>query len=404
MQAQLFLNKQPILDAKHTLYGYHLSLEIVNGVAPSEVEWKSVMQAFCEDIAKQDGMAALTANKPIFYRAPVEVLSLDYLPKVDDLSFLTVEVELSILRNKTVLESLKEIIKAGAKVAVLGYENSDAYKKLLTIAKTVKLNANDFTAEQVKTIVSALNVQQITTIINGIQTEEQFADYAKANASWYQGYFFTNPVISGQKELSGSKLAMLKLLAEVNDPEIEFDKIVQTVGSDVGLTHKLLSAINHPNNHIPQVIETLKDAVNFMGLKRLKFWVNMMVLSEVNDVPKELLTTALIRAKFMEVLADKQGKSSDKDRYFMTGMFSTLNAFLKASMVDIVEQLPLSSQVKTALVDHSGDMGKALFVVRSLEQGNANMGGSGIDIMMVSSAYMSANSWAYKTMAGLEAA
>ncbi|WP_040727971.1 EAL and HDOD domain-containing protein [Thiomicrorhabdus sp. Kp2] len=404
MQAQLFLNKQPILDAKQVLYGYHLSLELVNDVDPSKVEWESVMKAFCEDIAKQDGMSALTSNKPIFYRAPIEVLTLDWLPKVDDLSMVTVEVTLANLRDKTVVASLKEVIKAGARVAVLGYENSDAYKKLLTIAKTVKLDAKEFSAEEAKTIVSALNLQQVNSVICGLETEEEFAEYAQAKATFYQGYFFTNPVISGQKELSGSKLAMLKLLAEVNDPDVEFDKIVQTVGSDVGLTHKLLSAINHPNNNIPQVIETLKDAVNFMGLKRLKFWVNMMVLSEANDVPKELLTTALVRAKFMEVLAEKQGKTTDKDRYFMTGMFSTLNAFLKASMVDIVGQLPLSSEVKVALVDHSGDMGKALFVVRSLEQGNANMGGSGIDIMLVSSAYMSANSWAYKTMNGLEAA
>ncbi|GAB6070781.1 HDOD domain-containing protein [Thiomicrorhabdus hydrogeniphila] len=404
MQAKLFLNKQPILDAKHALYGYHLSLEIVNGIAPDQVEWKSVMKAFCEDIAKQDGMEALTANKPIFYRAPIEVLSLDYLPKVEDLSFLTVEIDQSVLHNKTVLESLKEMIKAGVKVAVLGYENSDTYKKLISIAKTVKLDASIYSVEEIKTIVSALTIQQVNTVITGIETEEQFLEYAKANASWYQGYFFTNPVISGQKELSGSKLAMLKLLAEVNNPDIEFDKIVQTIGSDVGLTHKLLSAINHPSNHIPQVVETLKDAVNFMGLKRLKFWVNMMVLSEANDVPKELLITALVRAKFMEYLADKQHKDADKDRYFMTGMFSTLNAFLKASMVDIVEQLPLSSEVKIALVDHSGDMGKALYIIRSLEQGNADMEGSGIDIMMVSSAYMGANSWANKTMAGLEAA
>lgn len=404
MQAQLFLNKQPVLDSSQALYGYHLSLELVNDVDPSTVDWESVMKVFCKEIEEQDGMSALTAKKPLFYRAPLEVLSVDWLPKVEDLSTLTVEVDLSVLKNKAALESLKEIIKTGAKVSLLGYENSDAYKKLLSIAKLVKLDAKSFSAEEAKTIVSALKLQNVATVITGIETEEQFVDYAKSSAAYYQGYFFTNPIISGEKELSGNKLAMLKLLAEVNEPDVEFDKIVATVGSDVGLTHKLLSAINHPSNNIPQVIETLKDAVNFMGLKRLKFWVNMMMLSEVTDVPKELLTTALVRAKFMETLAAKQGKSGDTDRYFMTGMFSTLNAFLKASMVDIVDQLPLSKEVKEALVDQSGDMGKALFVVRSLEQGNANMGGSGVDIMMISSAYMSANSWAYKTMAGLEAA
>jgi len=404
MQAQLFLNKQPILNANQELHGYHLSLEVANEVDVSGLEWDSVMKAFCERVAEHDGMAGLTAGKAIFYSAPIEVMKEEWLPKMGDLSKLTAEVDMSVLSNKPALESLKEIIKAGAKVGVVGYENSDAYKKLLQLAKIVKLPANGFSADEAKTIVSALKLQKVPCVITGIETEEQFAAYQGTGAELFQGFFFTNPVISGQKELSGNRLALLKLLAEVNDPDVEFDKIVQTISSDVGLTHKLLSAINHPSNNIPQVVETLKDAVNFMGLKRLKFWVNMMMLSEIEDVPKELLTTALVRAKFMEDIAEKQGKSDEKDRYFMTGMFSTLNAFLKASMVDIVDQLPLSKAVKEALVDQSGDMGKSLFVIRSLEQGNSSMMGAGVDIMQISSAYMSANSWAQKTLSGLEAA
>lgn len=403
-QTQLFLNKQPVLDSKQALNGYHLSLELINDVDRATVEWEKLMKAFCDRVTEHDGMIGLTANKEVYFHAPLEVLKLEWLPEIESMSSMVVEVDLSVLKNKPALEALKEIIKSGAKVALLGYENSDAYKKLLNIASLVKLDVHDFDVNQAKVVVSALKMQNIQTMISGIETEEQFSDYAKTEAALFQGYFFTNPIISGEKELSSNKLAMLKLLAEVNDPDVAFEKIVETVGSDVGLTHKLLSVINHPSNNIPQVVETLKDAVNFMGLKRLKFWVNMMMLSEINDVPKELLTTALVRAKFMEVLADKQGKNADKDRYFMAGMFSTLNAFLKASMIDIVDQLPLSQMVKDALVDQSGDMGKALFVVRSLEQGNSNVMNNGIDIMQVSSAYMSANSWAYKTMAGLEAA
>lgn len=404
MPAQIFLNKQPILDAQQKLYGYHLSLELAGESEQNPIDWDGVMKAFCDRVAEHDGMQALVAEKPTFFAAPVEALKEKWLPKMNNLADLSVEVDISIINNKTALNELKEILKAGAKVSVLGYENSEAYKKLLALAKFVKIDSKEFSPEEAKTVISALKMQQKPTIITGIETEEDFLAYQVVRADFYQGYFFTTPVISGQKELSGSRLAMLKLLAEVNDPDIEFEKIVSTVGSDVGLTHKLLSAINHPSNNIPHVIETLKDAVNFMGLKRLKFWVNMMMLSEVDDVPKELLATALVRAKFMEDLAEKQGKPEQKDRYFMAGMFSTLNAFLKASMVDIVGQLPLSNEVKIALVDNSGEMGKALFVIRSLEQGNSSVLGNGMDIMQVSSAYMSANSWARKTLMGLEAA
>lgn len=402
MPAHLFLNKQPILNTNQDLFAYHLSLELAEDAKLSEQDWQPVMEEFCNRVAEHDGMSGLTGGKAAFYSAPLEVMEEKWLPKMEDISQLNVEVDMSILGNKTALAKLKEIITAGAKVSIIGYENSDAYKKLLPLARFVKLDCKTFTPDELKTIISALKLQQIACVVTGIETEEEFAQFSQLGADYFQGYFFTNPIISGEKELSGNRLAMLKLLAEVNDPDIEFDKIVQTIGTDVGLTHKLLSAINHPSNNIPQVVETLKDAVNFMGLKRLKFWVNMMMMSEIEDVPKELLTTALVRAKFMEDLAEAQGKSAEKDRYFMAGMFSTLNAFLKASMIDIVEELPLSQEVKVALVDNSGAMGKALFVIRSLEQGNSQVMGG--DIMQISNAYMSANSWARKTLVGLEAA
>ncbi|NPA72858.1 MAG: HDOD domain-containing protein, partial [Gammaproteobacteria bacterium] len=171
-----------------------------------------------------------------------------------------------------------------------------------------------------------------------------------------------------------------------------------------GLTHKLLSAINHPSNRIPQPVETLKEAVNFMGLKRLKFWVNMMMLSSMEDVPAELLVVALVRAKFLEEMAIKMGLTAEKDRYFMAGLFSSLNAFLKIPMADVVDQLPLADDVKAALVDLKGDMGRIIWVVRSLEQGNTRIeipGREELDLMAISSAYMSANGWSYKTVASL---
>lgn len=402
MPTQLFINKQPILNANQELFAYHLSLEVNDNANLSEEALEPVMEEFCARVEEHNGMAALTAGKPAFYSAPINIMQEKWLPKIDDIGQLNVEVDISILGNKPALEHLKAIIQAGAKVTIVGYENSDAYKKLIPLAKFVKLDSKQYPADELKTIVSALKMQKVAAVITGIETEEEFANYSNVGGEYFQGYFFTNPIISGDQELSGNRLALLKLLAEVNDPDVEFEKIVQTIGSDVGLTHKLLSAINHPSNNIPQVIETLKDAVNFMGLKRLKFWVNMMMLSEIQDVPKELLTTALVRAKFMEDLAESQGKVAEKDRYFMAGMFSTLNAFLKASMVDIVGQLPLSQEVKVALVDQSGEMGRALFVIRSLEQGNSQVMGG--DIMQISNAYMSANSWARKTLVGLEAA
>ncbi|MBN2864543.1 MAG: HDOD domain-containing protein [Thiotrichales bacterium] len=404
MHHNLLLNKQPVLDAAQTLYAYQLAVEPIEGKKLSESEWKEEINALWSGVEEHIGFDSLTAGKPVFYQAPLAALKLELLPNIEPMSNLIVEVDIELLKNKDALMSVKEMIKAGVQIAVKNYSPNEANNKLLSIAKLVKFNVEDMGDASLTEVFENLHKQNLKVIVTDVDTEEVYCTLKDKGANYFQGYFFTNPIVSTQKEIASNKLAMLKLLAEVNNPDIDFDVLAQTIGSDVSLTHKLLAAINHPSNDLPHVIETLKEAVNFMGLKRLKFWVNMLMLSDVDDVPMELLVTALVRAKFLENIAEKIGQADSKERYFMVGLFSTLNAFLKAPMVDIVDELPLSDEVKHALVDQKGSMGKALFVTRALEQGNTHMimaGIEGMDIMAISSGYMTANGWARKTIASL---
>jgi len=405
MQNQIFLNKQPVLDAQKNLYGYQLTMDSLVEADIQADQWEDLAKEFYANLQEKVGVDNLTAGKPIFYRAPTQLLRLDLLPSVECLSTLIVEVETDVLKDAAALTTLKELIKSGVTIAIADYHPNEACSKLLSFAKVVKLNAKDFTVEEAVAEVTALKQNQMSVVITGLETEEEFDLYQASGADYYQGFFFINPIFSTKTELSNNKLAMLKLLAEVNDPDISFDQLAETVGVDVGLTHKLLSAINHPSNGVPHRVETMKDAVNYMGLKRLKFWVNMMMMSSMEDVPDELLAVSLVRAKFLEGMAEKMELTDAKDRYFMVGLFSTLNAFLKLPMADVVDQLPLSDEVKAALVDQSGEMGSVLWVIRSLEQGNTRMsipGREQIDLMVISSAYMAANAWAYKTIASLK--
>ena len=406
MQNHVFLNKQPILDAKKELYAYQLTMESLADGDIERSEWEVLAKAFYANLQEEVGVENITTGKPIFYRAPATLLRLELLPDVGCLSQLTVEVDADVLTDVDALTTLKELKKSNVSIAIVDFKPNEACTKLLSIANVVKLNANDFSPEEIAKEVKQLKSQQKTVVITGVETEEQFEQHQASGADYYQGFFFVNPVFSSQKELSNNKLAVLKLLAEVNNPDISFDQLAETIGVDVGMTYKLLGAINHPKNNIPKRVETLKEAVNYMGLKRLKFWVNMMMMSSMEDVPDELLVVALVRAKFLEGMAEKMGTPEDKDTYFMAGLFSTLNAFLNIPMSDVVEQLPLSEDVKSALVDQSGDMGSAIWVIRSLEQGNTRLsipGREQIDMMIISSVYMAANGWAYKTIAALNA-
>lgn len=404
MHHNLILNKLPILDASKNLYGYQLNVTPLPTLNRASMDWQKETMDLWQGVEEHIGLSVLTANKPVFYQAPIEMLKLEFLPNIEPLSQLYIEIDLQVLKNKEALTAIKEMMQAGVKVALADYEPNEANDKLLSVAKVVKIHPQEVKTESLQTLITDLSAKNLQVILMDVETEDMFEVLRTQGAQLFQGFFFTNPIVSTHKEVASNKLAMLKLLGEVNNPEIEFTALADTIGSDVGLTHKLLAAINHPQNNLPYVVESLKEAVNFMGLKRLKFWVNMLMLSEVDDVPMELLVTALIRAKFLEAVAENLQLKAEMDRYFMVGLFSTLNAFLRAPMVDIVDELPISDEVKSALTNQEGQMGKALMIARAMEQGNVQVvfaGFQGMDVMAISSGYMDASGWARKTLNSL---
>lgn len=398
--SNILLNKQPILNTQKEVFAYQLSVDVLESELES-ADFQPQLETLYQDIEEAGGIALITQQKPIFFKIHKNLLDKSLLPKVPEGTKLIVEIDNSIIGDGDSLIKLKTLAESGISIA-LNLTDLTKDNKLLSAARYVKISAQKFSAEAISSMMANLKDKEL--ILTDVDSDECLESYSGLSMPYYQGFFFTEPVIHANQEIESNRLVLLKLLAEVNDPDVSFEQIVETVQVDAVLSHKLISAINHPQNDLPVYVENLKDAVTYMGLKRLKFWVNLLVMSQLDDIPQELLVTALIRAKFLESLAISAGMNVDKDRFFMVGLFSTLNAFLKISMLDIVDKLPVSDEIRIALVDQSGSMGKALFIVKSLEQGNTqliSMGYEHLGMMEVSSDYMKANGWAYQTLASL---
>lgn len=400
----VLLNKQPILDHSSRVVAFHFALESTAKEPLSDQQWLTAIGQFTQDVENVGGVESLTKGLPIYYSAPISLLKLEYLP-IKDPAKMTVEVDDAVLGNKEVLQNLKEMIQAGVKVAITGFSNTQAEQKLLTLAHEVKISTEGETVDSLKLALEGLPDGK-SVVLTHVDTQERYEAFVNAGFKFFQGYYFTDPIIAKSQKVEESSFALLKLLASLNDPNVDFNDVSQIIAADAALSHKLLTAINHPTSHVDHQVDSLKDAVMLMGLKRLKFWVNMMMMSQVQDVPQELMVTALVRAKFLEAIAESTGKKDEEEKFFMVGLFSTLNAFLKVPMVDIADTLPVCDDVKQALTSQQGSMGRALFIVRALEQGNTQlimMGHEGMGLMEVSSSYMKASGWAHQTMAALAA-
>ncbi len=397
MDRHIFCIKQPILDAEQKLHSYSYTLQAIGNRTLTDQAWEDEARSLFADLQKDDSLEALAGPNYCFYRVPYVLLKPDVLPPVADRTRLIIEIDRDIIGNRDALAYLKALHSDGLQIALHDYRDEEEYAKLLNVAHFVKLNLKTLGEETVLALYRRLRDTH-TPIVTHVEDEAQFQRLKAEGVELFQGYYFVNPVISADQELGPNEAALLQLVAELNNDDTDFDRLAEIISTDVALTHQLLAAINHPSNDLPREVTSIEDAVQLMGLKRLKFWVTIMLLSRAEGVPAELLKTALTRGKFMETLAAHvPAHEREKDAYFLVGLFSTLNAFFHLPMQDLVDQLPLAEPLKKALTDYEGSMGQALRIAKALEQGSTDLMSlrfEQMDIMSISTFYLTASTWA----------
>jgi EAL and modified HD-GYP domain-containing signal transduction protein len=397
--SEVFIGRQPILDREMHVFAYELQFHL--GLNPN----KQTIKATIELIKKTEeeiGFQAIVGDHSAMLHLPKELIKKEILPELNPDNHLVLEIPNNVTRDVDVLRSLKELKADGSMIALDDFVDDESSLKLAGISDFVKIDVDNYTEVKLKKMLEDLHAKGVKVIAEKVETEEKFQYLKKLGFDYFQGYFFTNPIIINGQKLSGNKLTLLQLLAKVNDPNTDFDELSAIISHDVALSHKLLVAINNPAARIPIRVESVADALKYMGLKRLKFWVNMLMLSSMNDVPQELLTTSLMRAKFCELLAENSGYSSDKDSFFLVGLFSNLSAFFKIKIEELVAEMPLADDLVDALVDKTGPMGEAINILISMERLNDTLSAlqyDGLGIGQLSNNFMAANAWAQQVIA-----
>ena len=132
----------------------------------------------------------------------------------------------------------------------------------------------------------------------------------------------------------------------------------------------------------------------YLGTDHVKNLASLLLLSDVDDKPNELLVTALLRAKMCELLGKLRGEEG-LNSFFTVGLFSTLDALLDTPMDQVVGDMPLSEEVSWALLAHEGVMGQVLNCTLAYEKGEwSRVACDGLTVPQIKGAFFGAVEWA----------
>ena len=230
------------------------------------------------------------------------------------------------------------------------------------------------------------------------EDQEMYEQCLALGFEYFQGYFFCKPQIIEGVSLSSNRMAVVILLAKLQDPQIDLHELDDLVKNDVALSVKLLRYVNSAAVGLPRSVNSIAQAIGLVGTDRMRQWATVLALSQTGNKPSELMRIALIRAHMCEAtlsitMAWPQGPG------FTVGLFSILDAYFDCEMQRLLAELPLASEILDALLKREGVFGSILEGILAYERGEWNNTiMTVIDHATVNAAYWESVEWASGVM------
>ncbi|HEX7555316.1 MAG TPA: HDOD domain-containing protein [Leptolinea sp.] len=363
----IFVGRQPIYTPSMELFGYELlyrakdntkALQRDGDKAASQMIFNTFIEIGIENIA-EDKLAFLKVDR-------------SYLTGKLPLPFPKEQIVLGIPQwvemDEELIESLKDLRNQGYWLAMDDHPDLDLNERIAKNINILKLNIHQTPISQLKERVQSFRRFPYRILADHVQTQEDYESCKEFGFDFYQGYFLAKPKIIHGKRLPARRFSLLKLLTCLYDPDVDMRELEELIRQDVSLSYRLLRMVNSAYYSLDTKVESIRHALVILGLKQIRAWLTILAMSEVNDRSTTLMTTAMIRGKMCELLAQSKGYKQE-DRYFTVGLLSILDAIMDLSMSEVIESLPLSEDINNALLEHKGPIGNILNCVIAYENG-----------------------------------
>ena len=369
---EVFVARQPIFDQNMQLYGYELlyrrnNQDFFDGTDDGQATADLINNAFLTLSFNE-----LTHGTRAFINFPKDLIEKE-IPLLLPKDKIVVEIIERGLLSTAFLKACRKLKKAGYHLALDNFVPNAAYLPLLELVDIVKVDFSAFPPDRQAALIKKL---PCTLLAQKLETRESFQQAKSLGYSLFQGYFFTKPVTVSGKEISVLSTNLVRMTQEINCPEPSFERIAEIVDADLGLTYKFLKLANSVVYGSIHRIGSVHQALVRLGISEIRKLAYIMMVKGITHVEnRELVKNSLIRARLMELFAMETGIKLRTQEFFTTGILSAIDVLLNKPMEDIVHELPLTEDIKNALLGEHNGLRQMLNKVILLESGQWDKNG-----------------------------
>ncbi len=398
---EVFVARQAIFDRQLKVYGYELLYRAcLDSTVADTADSMASLQVITNSLLSM-GIDRVLAGKRAFVNFPQELLaderSLVLPPKIA-----VIELLETVKPEPAVIDACRALHKKGYMLALDDFADSDGWDKIIDLVSIIKVDFRTTLPNEQRALVKRYGPRGIRMLGEKIETQEEFQQAREMGYHYFQGHFFERPKLLSRQEIPVCKLNYLKILKEMQGPELDYPAIEALIRREVSLVSKLLRFINSALFGWKQPVQSIVQALTVLGEQEIRHWVSLAALPSLTvDKPDELMRTALVRTRFCELLAPFAGLGHRKSDLFLIGLLSLLDAMLDRPLGETLAELKLDPEMAATLLGKAapGDrLADVYALIRAYESGQWETVAATADLLrlpkdIIPELYLNAVTW-----------
>jgi c-di-GMP-related signal transduction protein len=349
----VFVARQAIFDRQLKVQGYELlARSCLDGVRAPARDLMASLQVITNSFLSM-GMENVLRGKPAFINFPQELLK-DERALVLPPKNTVIEILETVKPEPAVIAACRALRNKGYKLALDDFSPATGWSQFTDLVSLIKVDFRSTSRANQRKLVKRYAPRGIRMLAEKVETQAEFQEARDMGYDYFQGYFFARPVVLSRQEIPVCKLNHLRILEQIYRPELDYPAIEKLIRREVSLASKLLRFINSALFAWGQPMQSILQALTQMGDQDIRTWVSLAALPTLTvDKPDELMRTALLRARFCELLAPGAGLGDRKADLFLIGLFSLLDAMLGRPLPEVLAEIRLNGEIGSVLLNHA---------------------------------------------------
>ena len=372
MTANVYLGRQPIVDADRQVFGYELLFrngpDEPSGFDDPDAATRGVM----ERVLLQWGMERIVGDRFGLINASASLV-LRGLHRAMPPEGMIIEVRVDEPLDDAAVGVLQQARWDGYHFALDNVSRLGDLDRspLLPFASIVKIELTTAYDAEIPGLIAMTRERSpgVLVVAEKVETVTDFKRCVEHGFDLFQGYYIAEPEVLQRPARPAGRSSAAAMSDSLLDDRVDVDRLKTTVAQDPSLAFRLLAAVNANAFGLDRDVDSLDQAMDLLGPEKLRC-VAELIATSTDTIDSDVhIATGAARARMAAaLLAD----TDHVDRGITVALLSATDALYDASMGQLLGELPVSDDVVAALLHGHGRLGRTIDIIRACERNDTH--------------------------------